>query len=295
MKIETSCYEVVSELDQALRGALADGHDYLVLGGLVSAALAHPDSAIELNGADGYVYAAPDSAIPTIRNNNTKRDVDILIPSLIDDQEAERLKQVAREATDDRLRVSICAFNERRDDAEDDNIVVSFIKGWVSERTVDDKGILRYEMGPLEQVVEPASYRPWRLVLPHDNSSLQILHPVGHVLAYRMRSSSGVRKKDKQKLAEMSDNVMSVGGMYEAQEEGVFKEWKQFAEAVKLSYDWGIKLGHPILKSGASLGEAVALHYKGRLLHVAESLDFVVKLAQGGPVEKMLNRFTGVK
>lgn len=287
-----NCFEAIHELDTAMRDVIPDGMNYMVLGGIASSALRHPDTKFDPFPIGGIVCATADAAEPIIRENGTRRDIDVLVTGVLDDEKSRKIKETVREATGGQLVVSVFDFDTHNPHYS----ALAKAKAGVSHRTVDEDGTLRYELYPLSQVVAPETYEPWHLVTSA-GLKVNVLNPAGHVLAYRMRSISGTRTKDESKVAEMASNVLVVPELRQAIHEGPFLDWLAFAEAIPRILSKQMGLGDGILVPEATKAALVGFRWKGKLLRMLESNEFVVKLAQDedGPLQKVLNFFVRAK
>jgi hypothetical protein len=279
------CYWAISELDDAMRDSLGPWQRYFVLGGIASGALRHPDTVIDT--ATRTVIAAEGSGELTVRQNGTTRDIDILVDDVLTDETADRVKASVAEATGGALVVSVFGL-----DAHTPDTPASRLKNtathWVSRRTIDENRTHRYELHPLSQAVPRESYEPWRLYTP-DNRVVNIFNPAGHVLAYAMRSVSGVRAKDTDKLYEMTNNVLRHPELKDEIKEGVFRPWLDFAVAVYDMRDNTLPPDSPLIKEGTNRVELAAARWKGKLLHFIEDQERIVDIAQHERIQKLLN------
>lgn len=284
-----SCYDVLVDVDAAMRENLHEWQQYFVLGGVATGALVHRDSFIDKQTET--VFAAEGSGATLVRENGTRRDIDILVASILPVAQARSLNEAVREAVDDRMSVSVFGFDRRGTDLSlKDRIKKLTLGGFTSNRTIDENGIMRYELLPLERSVNPESYKPWNLVLPR-GASVDILSPAGQLLAYQVRSISGLRHKDAQKAGEMWSRIYP--NFQEEIHDGAFKEWLQFYEDGEALREHGRKAiaqSHP----DATPFQADLFRLKARVLQWAESHEAIVNLAQrDGMQDGPLKRFTG--
>jgi hypothetical protein len=265
--------------------------NYYVLGGIAGGALEKPSTEFDVDARQ--IIAAPDSAKPLIRpENDTVRDIDILIPTILDDDLTERAKAGAK-AADTGLTVSIFGFNahqEWRSWAERHNPK----KGWLSRRTLDENGVHRYQMGPLQQEVKPESYEPWQLVTP-EGHRVSTLSPAGLCLAYRMRSSSGLRYKDREKVPAMEKTLQAIPVLREEMRTGVFAEWALYARNIERLREGTLELDSPALRRDTTKAEVFWHQRKGRSLKWMESDPRAIKFAQSPQGEKLLGGIIGNK
>jgi hypothetical protein len=286
------CYTAIQNLDEAMRGVIPEGAEYFTLGGIVSGALRHPDTRFDHDVL--ATYAAPDSPEGVLRDNGTRRDVDLLVSAVLTKKEAEAIKEEVARAIDDALVVSVFGLDRYKPKANRLRRTIAVPKSWTSRRTIDDGGVNRYELFPLSQEVPAETYEPWSLVLP-SGAKVSTLSPAGHVEAYSMRSISGLRPKDAKKVAAMRGRVESDEIFSEQMHEGMFKPWEEFAQGIRDLRDGLMFEDDSMLRDGTSWIDMYAFGVKGRGLKTAESKDTIVDFAQKEWVQKILNVFVGAK
>src|SRR5690348_15812051 len=96
-----TCFEVIGELDEAMRMMLPEDVNYYVLGGIASAALQDP--ATHLNVQDSEVVARPSAEMSVMRDNETRRDIDILVGSVVPQHTRQRIHEAVSAAVDGQL------------------------------------------------------------------------------------------------------------------------------------------------------------------------------------------------
>ncbi|MFO0970771.1 MAG: hypothetical protein U0520_00255 [Candidatus Saccharimonadales bacterium] len=279
-----SCYEAIVDVDAAMRSAIGNEPNYFVLGGIASSALKH--SGIVFNHATQTISASAAASEGTIRPNGTVRDIDILVDRVMSDSEAAVVVAEVEEAVRGELVVSVFGF-ERYQPQERFGGTKSLFTDWISQRTIDDAGVRRYELGPLSQEVAEGSYAPWELVT-ESGSSVSVLNPAGHVLAYGLRSISGVRAKDVDKLDAMLKRVLDEPEFEKAITQGDYRAWLDFAVSI---YNLRDGIDH----SEIGIIARGAFRFKGRLLGLLEANEGVVERAQSGKVQDLLGYFVHAK
>jgi hypothetical protein len=272
-----NCYEVLGEVDGAIRRNLESEDSYFVLGGVVTSALQHPDTNIDT--ACGVVEAASGSAEPVIRPNGTRRDIDLLIDKVLEPQEAQTIQDAVQAATDDELVVDVFGMKPYTEEPTTTQRIGWNLGRWVSSRTVDAKGTIRYELFPLAQEVSPNTFIPWKLATPI-GEKVDILHPVGHYLAYSMRSISGPRHKDQAKVEAMREKVLSYDEFKEEMFHGDFQAWRNFGAAIEDIRDGVMGLGDAILRPGTEMQDLDMFRRKAKTLKFLEENSLMVKFAQ---------------
>lgn len=276
-----SSYEAIAGLDTAMDRHLYDTVPYFVVGGITTAALAHPETVIDCNNR--RIIASERSDIATRRHNGTLRDVDILIGSRVTPVLMSEMRHDLAEKLDGTLEVSVFGFDGYRDYASDRS-------GWTSRRLEKDRIDYFYQLGPVVQQVSMDSYEPWKLQLPKDLGEVSVLHPAGHLAAYAMRSVSGIRAKDTEKFAQMRTNIMQHPELKNDLYHGPFKEWKQFADTLT-AIRRGQPLEHDNIQPGTTKRDIAMLRWRGRLLKIVEQHSLVVDVAQKPAMQKVLNTF----
>lgn len=273
------CYEAIAGVDEAMRGAIGTTN-YYVLGGIVSSAIRHPATVFDHGSEE--IQAPMAASENVVRPNGTLRDIDILVDDILDEEHAKEVVAAVEEAVKGNLVVSVFGFDSHEITATRSAAQASFAD-WTSRRTIDGNGARRYELFPLAQVVPDSTYSPWQL-RAENGATVSALHPAGHVLAYGLRSISGVRNKDTEKLGQMLDRVLMDPECKAAITEGDFKSWLQFATDI---YDLRDGTGGQDI----SFLQQRAFRFKGKLLGLLESNERIVKLAQDGPIQDALKYF----
>jgi hypothetical protein len=273
-----SCYDALPRFDTFLGNIeRAYGSQAYMLGGIVTAALNAESTVIDK--ASESVIAYPEqmdqNTVPRVyRPNGTRSDVDVLVKKVLTADEEKLIKNVGMSSVNNMLEVSVHSLRPRKRVTPRRH--VTGIGEFTSERTVDEFGVMRYELFPLERIVEPESYRPWHLEC--NGQRFPILHPAGHMLAYAMRSSSGVRAKDANKYQHMRQQVMD---NFEAEiVDGPFKAWLAFSNDIQEVLMQGRHANVGKQRHTNQLDLAL-LQARGRCLRKVESSEKVVKLGQG--------------
>lgn len=286
-----TCYEVIGELGVAMRECLRPEQTYFVLGGIATSAMKHPDSAFD--HASRVVFASADAAEPIVRENGTIRDIDILIDSVLGDEEAKRIKTTVADAVPE-LEVSVFGFEPHMPITRPGQRAKKAVKEWISRRTIDKTGQIRYELYPLGQEVQSESFAPWKLVAD-EGTVINVLNPAGHMLAYMMRSISGIRYKDAAKLRELSTSVLAEPEFEAEIREGMYKEWHDFATAISALRDGESVSDEVFLHNETRRIDRAAFRAKSRALRYLESKESLIEFAQSGSGARMLKPFVGNK
>lgn len=284
-----TCYDVIGELDAATQDILSPNQQYYVLGGIATSAIKHPDSVFDHQ--TNRLVAAPDSGEPVFRDNGTRRDIDLLVLDVLTSEQATRVRQKISLVVGKYLVVSVFGLSNHQQPTVLRRVVKS-AAAWTSERTLDNDGTLRYELYPLQQEVPRESYQPWTLQLPNGHG-VSILNPAAHMLAYHMRSISGVRDKDRDKVEKMRKRVFSDPNFKDQIQTGPLRSWKQFADNID-------RLGTqpPTYETLPAAPIASALEWrmfrkKNEWLRFLEANPTIVKYAQKGLLQAVLRPIIG--
>ncbi|HSX45019.1 MAG TPA: hypothetical protein VLF39_02840 [Candidatus Saccharimonadales bacterium] len=272
---EIDCYELTQGLDDNLRKRGID--DYYVVGGMALQPLTSGD--FEMDHDNHTIVAHSGIELPIRRDNGTRRDIDILV--LTNDQDRiNEARQSVEEVVNGELKVSVFGVERHEKLASSAGRVKRLFTDFLSHRTVDENGVHRYVLGPIEQEVPAETYEPWHLVTPK-GEQLQVMHPVGQIDCYDMRSISGSRHKDNDKMDHVRNNVFKDPKMVE-DDENLFGSWKSFIN------NRNALLWFAADQAGPSF-EASLQASKGRALRFLEHNKTLVKVAQNSVVEKILN------
>lgn len=286
---EFSCYEVIADVDQAMKESMPEGRRYFVLGGIATGALKHDHTYIDT--FTKRVYATSESAESTIRDNGTCRDIDILVDGNISKDAGKKIKSCVEEATECKLEVSVFGFEERAPAASAVERLKKRVLSMTSKRTIDESGILRYELFPLEQEVNEESFEQWRLQTPYGDVGM--LNPAAHVLAYRMRSITGLRPKDAEKYNQMHRRVFLNPEFIEQVQDGKYRPWRDFADAITLYGNGELPVIDPKISEHAGKYENEIYKARAKALSLFERQSFFVNIAQNPLIQKILNPFIG--
>lgn len=284
-----TCYGSLTELDSAMRHALGSDGVYFLLGGPVTGAIGCDASTIDPVGR--CVIATAESDLPVRRADGSTRDVDILVPQVMSHDVGRRIRDTVADATGGALLISVFGCQRYVPHLSFADRLRLSASSWVSVRTIDDAGQHRYELYPLEQPVQACSYDPWRLWLPGtaERQAISILHPAGHMLAYRMRSIGGARPKDAEKYQKMQRRLLPA--FLDEIQDGPFKQWREFGDNIATLAAFG-SLAEG-LRPGTNLADRVAFAIKSKLSSAAEANPRVVSFFLNDRVQDILKRLIG--
>lgn len=278
--LQQNCYDIIGDIEPVMREVIPEDVPYFVMGGMAAKPLT--EAATEYESSRRVIIPADTPHISQFRDNGTKRDIDLL--ALTADQ---TILDAGKEALNDHIRgqLEVSVFGLKDHEQHTRSPKVRLLADFLSERTIDDQGVVRYVLGTIEQEVQPESLDPWQVALPN-GVKLPVMHPLAQVLAYQTRSISGRRYKDRAKLAEMETNILPQF-KNELEADGLFAEWQQFAATIE-----AMKLG----VVGDTKVEQLVYQAKARGLAFVEKFERIVDFAQSERVqETILKPFVGKK
>lgn len=283
------CYDVITGLDESMREAIGDT-EYYVLGGIATKAMTDPNTKFDHDTRT--IIVADNLGYPLLREeNDTKRDIDILILNRLNKQSADIAVEAARRVIGDELAISVFGLDEHRVSLRGIR-KTRYIADALSKRTIDDDGVIRQELYPLSQVLPTESFEPWYLNLPRSDERVAVFNPVGHSLAYKMRSVSGERYKDRKKIPDMDRVVYDDETFRDQVNFGPFKVWRDFADAIKsLQRKRLHEIDESMIDTNASTTDMALFGLKAKLLAYAESQESIIEWAQSDKGEKLLKPF----
>lgn len=286
-----SCYEVMAEVKAVTDEVLPNAPVFLVGGGPAAAIV---DPSTRFDHAGKLVVPTADSAEPTIRDNGTLRDLDLLAFRVLEDGEGARAEEAILEAIDNRMVVSVFGIDKRREPSLGDRIKYSILD-WTSRRTVDHYGIHRYEIYPLEQIIPEAElvYEEWQMRLP-DGGEISVMSPDTTVANYDVRSISP-RAKDQKKVNLMRQRVQAEPAFLE-RIDGPLRPVQELADGiVALGYGY-LEKNSPLMVPGTTMFGRGAFRARAKLYRAGEHSDTLVKfIGHNEAVQKKLKATTGRK
>ncbi|MDO4774060.1 MAG: hypothetical protein Q4A37_02970 [Candidatus Saccharibacteria bacterium] len=176
-----------------------------LIGGAGSAALQHDD--VRMSSREGVVRAPKDLFLPTVRDNGSKRDVDVFIAS-VNPEKINEVEQFLEETVAGQLDVSVFGIHDsellRQQTAKP--LGVRACMAFTSDRYENPSGDgFVKALFPFMAPIDLESLRPWRLEI--GDTSVHMPHPGMSLINYANRSISGVRQKDEAKLQIMSSTL----------------------------------------------------------------------------------------
>ncbi len=287
MKQPEYCFEVMNGLHKDM-SSLNSKQGYWLVGGIMTSALIHQETIID---HQAKTIIAPMEASPTItRDNGTRRDIDIVIPEVIDNATALAVRQAIEQSTDRQLIASVFGFEYKRPMTGQDRLNATLFE-WTSKRRIDDQGKYYYELFPLSKEVPPESYEPWQLQLP-SGSIVTTINPTGILLAYMTRSISGIRHKDKTKLDRLENRIKCDPILKEQLAAGSFTTWREFADDINTLGQIRGAIPDSTIAT-ATPNDLRVFYFKARLLRFVERFDPLIKIAHSQLGSKILRHFNG--
>ena len=220
-------FDIINNLDTCIRSVDAMT-PYFVLGGGVTTVLQNPETVIDTENR--LVIPPQDIYKPQYREDNgTLTDVDILVvtsdpkkvlkirDALVPDQsilqtsndEQIRHQELAKPGSQLKIGVTGLLTEKElhyRPHSLKEKIVHDIKKDWVSQRVGLDDESYKWAISNVEVDLPDDYFEPWQMVLKN-GETIQVLHPLIHVLCYPARASHGIRRRDVKKVQGMMDNI----------------------------------------------------------------------------------------
>lgn len=209
-------YDFIGTSASFIREEVPNAPEWFMVGGGMSAVLAHPDTEIDLGNR--LVIAPPDIEKARVRPNGKVVDQDIIAvttdedlvlqirraltpnPAILRDGTQEQIEREKRKPGQ-HVEIGVSPL-KRQSDFERKPLL---IRDFVSNRVEDDSdSITSYSWRIADIAVElpPESLESWRMQL-NDSSLVNIPHPMIGMLSYPNRACHGVRFRDIKKMKEM--------------------------------------------------------------------------------------------
>ena len=275
------CFEVMNRLDLDLTNQL-ENPKYMLVGGIMSHALSHEATVIDL---EQKRIIAPMDASPTIvrKEDGSHRDADVVLPYVATKEQATIARRTIEKSTKYKLTASVFGFETKKASMDRHDRTQANIRQWTSRRSVDDQGRYYYDLYPLSMEVPAETYDTWNLQLP-SGQLVKTISPLGILMAYKIRSISGIRHKDKEKIkdkgkiAALEDKVLSIPELKQQLQEGIFAPWQQFANDIATLGQSHYYRQESVIP-GTSNSDLMLFFIKAHALKFAESHKLPVKLA----------------
>jgi hypothetical protein len=286
-----SCYEVMKGVSP-VTDELFPGTPVFLMGGGPAAAIRHPKTYYDHENR--RIAPAADSAESSIRDNGTRRDLDLLVFRVLEKGEAKAAEKAILEEINERMVVSVFGLDARRQPRPIFRLVRS-LADWTSRRTIDEQGVHRYEIYPLEQVLPEAEavYEEWKMELP-GGKDISIMSPDTTVLNYDVRPVSP-RHKDQAKLRQMKMNILTEPQFVERMN-GPLRPVSELAEAILALGQGELSSDSPMLVDGVTIFGRGAFRARAAAHTFGGRHEKVVKfIGHNEAVQKTIKFTTGRK
>ena len=262
-------FDVIEESRLHEKANIASAN-YRIVGGV---ALKSYTLAQNINWNDQTVELLPDVYLPSLRRNDTIRDIDTLVVTT-DQQEVAEIKDVLTRCIDKNLIVSVfCLKNEVSKKR------INFPNmDFVSSHTMSD-GRYFMTLDKVNTQLPDDWYDDWLVYKNNSNKPLfKTLSPTVIEANYHMRSITGIRPKDKVKLQNFGEKV------YDRKfSEDIVKEYDKYVNQIDIG-----KTHFNELKKLRDSDSPSWFKLKANLLSNFESNPHLVKAAQGS-MDKILS------
>lgn len=278
-----------------------------LLGGIGSVALRHKDTVIKTD--EQRIIAPAGLELPNFRPDGNLRDIETLVLSTRD-EDRQAVQDLGEATMGDSLIVEVFPFHDeqRTQELVDKPFGGKALKTFLSDRYmpadrqwVPGETQVRRTLFPFDVPIDDEALRPWTLEIG-DDITLPVPPPGEVIINYLIRSISGLRGKDAEKVEEMARAIFEkapetvdwiVDGpgkdefrlariLHTLRESNWTPEVLTLGGLLEVRALWygNLKDSPAFLLSdveGAPRRSAVRLaSVKSRLLHLAESSDFIV-------------------
>lgn len=244
--------------------------DHRVVGGVALKAILESYS---IDWLKHTIAIDTDVSLSNVRPNGTLRDLDVLIPT-IDGRQLELARREIDENVDHKMVVS--AFGLRPYE-ENRRGLFDFVGSRYLQELPDGSRKLFWRLGGIETEIPMQALEPWQVVR-RGQVLFDTISPVAHLGAYINRSITGVRPKDREKLAELNqvitpnDKLRDIPANHREQYFAFLEQSRKVTVARQ-------KLGW--------------IGVKAQILSLLERQDWAVELAQGvldGPLSAVVGK-----
>jgi hypothetical protein len=285
-----SCYEVMAEVNAVTDGMFPDTPVFLVGGG-PAAAIQH--EATRFDHESRHLIPTKASAESTIRSNGSRRDLDLLVFGVLPEGLGSQVERAVLEAIDHRMVVSVFGLEQHQQQLTRLDRLKLSLTAWTSRRTVDENGVHRFQIYPLEQIVpEPGEvYKPWQMELP-SGGEITVMSPDTTVVNYDVRSVTP-RKKDREKIEAMKSRIRAVP-QFKDRLEGPLKPMTDLADAIVRLGQGTLEDDSPLLIPGATMLGLGVFRARAWAYNKGQQYEWLVKLVgHNEVVQKKLKKTTG--
>lgn len=200
------------EIIQPFIDRIADADDVQIMGGLGTAAFLQSVVEIDTNAKEVII---PDNLyLSAHRDDGTKRDVDVLVLSS-DQSRVQEVDDLLFDSIGDSLERSVFGIhpNEALERQRANPLGFRAFRTFLSDRYEDSahsSGAYLKSLFPFAVPLDPETLETWTLVMGKEETRIPISHPGATLANYTNRSISGLRPRDKEKIAQVAENVFAL-------------------------------------------------------------------------------------
>jgi hypothetical protein len=204
-----------------------------------------------------------------------------------------QVERAVLEAIDHRMVVSVFGLEQHQQQLTRLDRLKLSLTAWTSRRTVDENGVHRFQIYPLEQIVpEPGEvYQPWQMELP-GGDEITVMSPDTTVVNYDVRSVVP-RIKDIDKVIKMKKNILPQPQFVERME-GPLKPITNLAAAIVQLGRGRLDEHSPMLIPGSTPFDQKAFRTRAALYDKGQQSSKLTKfIGHNETVQGMLKKTTG--
>lgn len=178
---------------------LGDAHDVQIFGGIGSAALADERTVIDV--ASKTIVAPASLYVSDVRENGSKKDVDVFVRTS-DDDRIKDVEDILAATVGQGLEQSVFGFRTAEQVRAKLRHPLAFRAFWslLSDRYEDQaSGELTKVLFPFGVDIDPESLETWRLEV--GDLAFNVPHPAMTIINYTQRSVGGIRAKDVKRIS----------------------------------------------------------------------------------------------
>ncbi len=225
-----SVEEIIQEIELFCK---KNSIDHRFVGGISFGGFLHAKTTWTIDIKKRVVTLKNHNPLSLIREDNTIRDIDLIVLS----QEKKDMLQtyVATLAKQYKQFPSVSIESPIQVHKQQRNVLTQF----VSALEIDEKNNIYFSFENIKQKISWKSIEPWTVVLA-DKTSFTVRNPVGDYLGYLLRTPSGLKPKDKEKIVyvkKLADDVIKQGkkNNIDYLSEEYFGTWQEFIDKISKS------------------------------------------------------------
>lgn len=189
---------------------IQDRTDVQIIGGI--GALALTDAKTTIDHTNKEVHAHPDTGLSQLRDNRSKRDIDVLVLSS-DPDKIEEVEQLLEETVGDQLKRAVFGIHDSTPLERQRRKPLGFtaFRAFVSDRyeSADGTGLVK-ALFPFSVPISASSLEPWYTTI--GDTRFPVASPHTTLLNYASRSIGGLRPKDEKKVTTIAARLGSKNG-----------------------------------------------------------------------------------